>query len=146
MIIEGWYWAVAGMVLIMLELVVPSFFILWFGLGALLVAAVMALFELSITMQIVLWSISSICMVTLWFRYFKRDRHKTLIGTSAGDVIGEAGLLTRAVAPFEMGVVRFQRPILGADQWPCMAQESLQAGDRVVIISVKGNYLNVRKA
>ena len=43
MAIQWWYWALGGILLVLLELVVPSFFILWFGLGALLVAGALLL-------------------------------------------------------------------------------------------------------
>ena len=36
--LEWWHWVVGGIVLILAELAIPSFFIVWFGLGALLVA------------------------------------------------------------------------------------------------------------
>jgi signal peptidase I len=39
---EWWHWAVSGIVLILAELVVPAFVLVWFGLGALLVALVVA--------------------------------------------------------------------------------------------------------
>ena len=32
---EWWYWIVGGIVLVLAELAIPSFFIVWFGLGAL---------------------------------------------------------------------------------------------------------------
>ena len=35
---EWWTWVVGGIALILAELAIPSFFIVWFGLGALLVA------------------------------------------------------------------------------------------------------------
>jgi len=69
--IQWWYWIVAGAVLILMELVVPSFFILWFGVGALLVALAMWLLpDLSLTAQIALWSGASLVMVALWFKLF----------------------------------------------------------------------------
>ena len=43
------------------------------------------------------------------------------------NVIGEIGLLTREVAPFQNGEVRFQKPMVGSDVWPCMADEAIPA-------------------
>ena len=37
---EWWHWAVLGIGLVIAELAVPAFFIVWFGLGALLVSVV----------------------------------------------------------------------------------------------------------
>ena len=76
----------------------------------------------------------------------RRSRFKTLIGTATGEVIGEVGLLVSAVAPFERGKVRFQRPVLGAEEWVCMAESAIAAGERVRVVSVEGSYVKVAKA
>jgi membrane protein implicated in regulation of membrane protease activity len=146
MTIEWWYWVVGGVLLILLELAIPAFFVLWFGLGALLVGLLMLLAgDLSLTTQLLVWGISSVAMVALWFRMFRRDRHKTLIGTADGTVLGEVGLLVGAVEPFQRGKVRFQRPILGADEWVCVAETAIAAGERVRVVSVEGSFLKVAK-
>ena len=145
--IQWWYWIVAGAVLILMELVVPSFFILWFGVGALLVALAMWLLpDLSLTAQIALWSGASLVMVALWFKLFAGARLKTQSGTAQGEVIGEVGLLVSAVAPFQHGKVHFQKPILGSEQWNCMADEAIPAGERVRIVAFEGNSVKVARA
>lgn len=147
MTVEWWYWAIGGIVLILLELAIPAFFVIWFGLGALLVAGVLLVAgELSLTTQLLLWILASLAMVVLWFRVFSPLRHRTLVGTADGEVIGEVGLLVGAVAPFARGKVRFQRPILGAEEWACMADSNIAAGERVRVVSIEGSYLKVAKA
>lgn len=147
MTIEWWYWVVGGVLLILLELAIPAFFVLWFGLGALLVGLLMLLAgALALTTQLLVWGLASLAMVALWFKVFRRDRHKTLIGTADGTVLGEVGLLVGTVEPFQRGKVRFQRPILGADEWACVAESAIAAGERVRVISVEGSFLKVAKA
>ena len=147
LIIEWWHWVLGGLGLVLLELALPSFFVIWFGLSALLVGlSVLVLPTLSLTTQIALWIITSVVLVVLWFSVFKRSQHKTLIGTAAGEVIGEVGLLVSAVAPFQRGKVRFQRPLLGAEEWVCMAESAITAGERVRVVSVEGSFIKVAKA
>ncbi|MCF7200468.1 NfeD family protein [Pseudomonas oligotrophica] len=145
--IQWWYWVIAGAALILMELVVPSFFIFWFGIGALLVALALWLLPgLSLAAQVILWSGASLVMVALWFKVFAGSRLKTQAGTAQGEVIGEVGLLVSAVAPFQPGRVRFQKPILGSDQWSCMADEAIAAGERVRILAFEGNSVKVARA
>ena len=147
LIIEWWHWVLGGLGLVLLELALPSFFVIWFGLSALLVGlSMLVLPTLSLTAQIALWIITSVVLVVLWFSVFKRSQHKTLIGTAAGEVIGEVGLLVSAVAPFQRGKVRFQRPLLGAEEWVCMAESAITAGERVRVVSVEGSFIKVAKA
>ena len=147
MTLEWWHWEIAGLALVLLELAVPAFFVIWFGFGAMLVGLVLLLAPgLALSAQIGVWVLASVAMTVLWFRVFKRSQHKTLVGTAAGEVIGEIGLLVSAVAPFERGKVRFQRPVLGAEEWVCMAESAIAAGQRVRVVSVEGSYVKVAKA
>ena len=144
---EWWTWVVGGIALILAELAIPSFFIVWFGLGAILVGLLMlALPSLSLTAQLAVWTVASLAMVVLWFRVFKRSFYRTRIGTADGGVIGEIGVLVSAVAPFERGKVRFQRPLLGSEEWVCLADAAIAAGERVRVVAVEGSYLKVGKA
>ncbi len=141
-----WHWVVVGIVLMLLELAVPAFFIIWFGIGAILVGLAMIVAPaLSLTAQVVLWTAASVAMTVLWFRVFRTDRHTTRSGQTAS-VVGEMGLLATAVAPFQPGQVRFQKPVLGAEQWECRADEEIAAGERVRVVSVEGNFVQVKKA
>ena len=147
MTLEWWHWEIAGLALVLLELAVPAFFVIWFGFGAMLVGLVLLVApDLALSVQIGLWVLASVAMTVLWFRVFRRSQHKTLIGTAAGEVIGEIGLLVSAVAPFERGKVRFQRPVLGAEEWACVAESAIAAGQRVRVVSVEGSYVKVAKA
>lgn len=144
---EWWHWMIAGIGLVLLELAIPAFFVIWFGLGAIVVAlATLAAGGLSLTVQISLWIVASLAMVVLWFRVFKRNRHKTLVGTADGEVIGEVGLLVGAVEPYRNGKVRFQRPVLGADEWVCRAESAIPAGERVRVVAIEGSFVRVTKA
>lgn len=142
---EWWHWIVGGIVLVLAELVIPSFFIVWFGLGALLTGLLALAFDLSLTAQLATWTLASLAMVGLWFRVFKQSFVKTRSGTADGEVIGEIGLLVSAVAPFERGKVRFQRPVLGAEEWVCRADTAIAAGERVKVVAVEGSFLKVSK-
>lgn len=143
---EWWHWAVAGLALMLAELAVPAFVLVWFGLGALLVGLALAIIPtLGTTAQLSLWLIASLALIVLWFKVFKRDQHKTRIGMADADVIGEIGRLAKAVAPFEKGEVRFQKPIVGSEVWPCIADETIAAGERVKVLSVEGSFLKVAR-
>ncbi len=143
---EWWHWFVGGMLLTLAELAVPAFYIIWFGLGALLVGLLLLLApELSLTTQIVLWIIASSGMLVLWFRIFRPGSERTLSGSASGEVIGETGLLVAPIEPFVKGRVRFQRPLLGADEWSCLADEKIGAGERVKVVAIEGSFLKVAR-
>lgn len=144
---EWWQWAVLGIGLIIAELAIPAFFIVWFGLGALLVSVVLlAAPSLSLTAQLLTWTLASVAMVVIWFRIFKPGMHKTRIGMSDSNIVGEVGMLTRDVAPFQKGQVRFQKPLVGSEVWECISDETIRSGERVRVLGIEGSFLKVGKA
>lgn len=139
-----WHWMVVGLALGLAELAVPSFFLIWFGLGALLVGLVLLVApDISLAAQVLLWTAASVVMTALWFKVF-RQAAKTRSG-QADEVLGEIGVLVRAVQPFEKGEVRFQKPVMGSEVWPCLADEAIAAGERVKVLAVDGQLLKVGK-
>jgi membrane protein implicated in regulation of membrane protease activity len=146
MIVEWWHWGALGVALMVSELVIPTMVLLWFGLGALLVALAHYLFPgLSLVAELLIWIVSSVALVVLWFKVFKPGHHKTLIGRSSAQAIGEVGLLVGDVGPFQKSQVRFQKPLFGSDVWECIADEEIKAGERVKIVSVEGSILKITK-
>jgi len=141
-----WHWMVLGIALVLLELAVPAFFLVWFGVGAIIVGLVaLALPSLTLAWQVIVWIICSLVFIWLWFKVFKPGLHKTRAGTSRGAVVGEIGLVTRDIRPFEKGQIRFQKPVLGDESWEALADEEIRMGERVRVLDVEGNTLKVGK-
>ena len=140
---EWWHWIVLGLCLSIAELLVPVFFIVWFGMGAMGVGLLLFAFPgLSIALQLIIWAVFSSILTVAWFRYFK-IRTVTAVGTSAGNAIGEIGILVSDLCPDSRGQIRFQKPVLGSDLWECYAEQNFKAGDRVRIAAVEGNFIKV---
>ena len=142
-----WHWVVLGIVLMLLELAVPAFFLVWFGLGAIVVGVLLVIFPgMAFAYQVVAWTAFSLLLIWLWFKVFKPQVFKTRAGMARGSLIGEVGLVTRDIRPYEKGQVRFQKPILGEDVWESMADSEIKSGERVRVLDVEGNTLKVIKA
>lgn len=145
--LEWYHWAILGLALIASELVIPAFVLVWFGLGGLIVALLLALApDLGFTTQLLIWLVASLALVLLWFKVFKPHRHKILAGRSSAEAVGEVGLLISDIEPFGKAKVRFQTPLIGADVWECVADEKIPAGSRVKVVSVEGSLLKIAKA
>jgi membrane protein implicated in regulation of membrane protease activity len=139
-----WHWIVLGIALMLAELAVPAFFLVWFGLGAVIVGAIVFFVPATgLAWQVTLWTASSLAFVLLWFRIFKPGMHKTRVGMSKGTLIGEVGLVVRDIRPFDKGQIRFQKPILGAEIWESIADEEIKVGERIKVVDVEGNILKV---
>ena len=79
-----WHWLVLGMLLMLLELAIPSFTIFWFGLGGIVIGLLMLVFsDISFTWQVFLWVIASSGFAVFWFKVLKpRMKDETMAGIS----------------------------------------------------------------
>ena len=142
-----WHWVVLGIFLMLSELVVPAFFLIWFGAAAVVVGIATALFPaFPFAWQVIVWTAVSLALVWFWFKVFKRGSHKTRAGMSKGSFVGEVALVTRDIRPYEKGQIRFQKPILGDEMWESIADEEIRVGERVRVLDVEGNLLKVGRA
>lgn len=138
-------WIALGVALAVLEIFTATFFILWFAVGAVLIGVVaLAVPGFTLGTQIVSWVLLSSLIAMVWLKCFRKRGPETR--WSVDEVLGEVGLLTVAVAPFQKGRVRFQKPILGAEEWACVADEAISAGTRVRLVKVEGGSVRVTVA
>ncbi len=142
-----WHWLVLGMVLIIAEIFVPSFTLIWFGLGAIIVGVLFLIIPgLNFTWQLLIWTIASSIFTFLWFKYIKPMMgHQTKAGIAKEAILGESGQVITAPEEGKRGTVRFSTPLLGADEWLFICEDDVATGDRVFIKDISGNTLIVEK-
>lgn len=141
---QWWHWVVLGIVLMLSELFIPTFFIFWFGISAMVTGLLSLLLPLSLAGQLLSWTILSIILVFAWFRFFKQP-DKTKSGLSREAFIGQRGLIIKDVSEMSAGEIRFQRPIMGSDRWPVISDDTIKTGEKAVITDIIGQTLKVER-
>jgi len=141
-----WHWFVFGVVLMICEIFLPSFVFLWFGAAAVLIGGVLFLVpELSLTYQILSWSLLSMVLAIAWFKYLKPlSVDKTKAGLSKEAIVGEVGQVISTPIADQRGKLRFSIPILGAEEWQFISEDNVAVGDRVRVVDVSGNALIIK--
>ena len=140
--IQWWYWIVLGIALLLAELAIPAFVLLWFGAGAFVVGLLAALTDIGFGAQVMTWAVASSILTAVWFKFFKNpDRTKS--GQSKEAFLGVIGVVTKDVSEMTRGEIEFQRPVLGSVRWPVISDESIRAGDKARIVDVLGQILKV---
>ncbi len=144
-----WHWLSFGLILISAELFIPSFTIIWFGLGACFVGLFLYILpESSFSVQLFTWTLASSVLTFLWFRVLKPKMvDKTTAGMSQEAIVGETGMVVKSNAtPLGRGRVRFTLPVLGAEEWDYTSAEVLQPGEHVRVSGIDGHVLKVKKS
>ena len=140
-----WHWIVSGIVLMLAEIFIGSFFIFWFGAAAVVVVLSLTIApSISAPTLLIFWTLLSLVFAVAWFRFLKPlSKDVTKAGLSREALIGEIGQVLSVPNGDKRGMVRFPAPLLGSDEWLIMSQDSLSIGDRVSVKDVSGNSLIV---
>lgn len=143
--IEPWHWLVLGFSLMIAEIFIPTFASLWFGAAAVIVAALAWLLPIPLLFQVLIWLTLSVLFMFAWVKYIKPlSINRKKAGQSSDLIIGETGMIVVKPQKGISGMVRFNVPIWGADEWPCRtAGVNVETGDRVVVIKVVGDEMVV---
>lgn len=145
---EPWHWVVLGATLMIAEMFVPTFFLLWFGISAMVVAALSLVLPMSFVVATLIWLGLSLVCAFCWVKFIQPHiKTRTKAGLGAGVIVGETGMIIKAPSVAQAGVIRFNTPKAGASEWACRYQgeEGLQVGERAVIVDILGNELLVTK-
>ena len=143
-----WHWVSFGLVLIGLELFIPSFTIIWFGIGGCGAGLYLYFFpQAGFASQLFVWSLLSVILTILWFRILRpRMVDKSKSGMSQEAIVGETGMVIRGNATvMERGRIRFAIPLLGAEEWDFISETPCAPGDRGRVLGIEGHVLKVER-
>lgn len=141
-----WIWAILGLALLGAEILSSTFYLLWFGVAALVVALLLWLIPaMPLTLQLFLFAFLSLGSLAVWRRYYKKTSTDLRIGQSQGDEIGRVGTIIETVGPKQSGRIRFAQGVMGSREWEAIADEDIEAGAEASIVEIAGNSLRVKR-
>jgi membrane protein implicated in regulation of membrane protease activity len=110
-------WLILGVVLIVLEIVIPSFVVIWFGIAALL-TGIVACWVTDLTMQCAVFALLSATSFAVgWFGFLKNSASRSQAGQGKESVQGERGIVS-FVKPGDFPAARSAFP------WRCLVPTS----------------------
>lgn len=136
------WWAGAAIVLFILEIFVPGFFLMCLGIGC-VGASVAAGLGLGVGFQLLAFSVFSlIAFFTIRPVLMKRMWNAPDVKTNVDALIGQRGRVTQ---DFDPGL-RLGRVSAAGDDWraECLTDRVLRVGDLVEVVRVDSNTLIVK--
>jgi membrane-bound ClpP family serine protease len=140
---RAWHvWFIAGLLLGVAEILIPGFFILWFGVGAFL-AALLAWLSLPWAVQFGAFLASSFLLLLSSRTIFRSFLFKSQedISTNVDALTGRIGVVLKAIeGDLKPGLVQ-----LGGEKWSavCEGEKKIMKGARVKVLGVTGNKVRV---
>ncbi|MCB5185451.1 NfeD family protein [Methylobacillus gramineus] len=139
-----WAWGILGLILIALEMLSGTLYILWFGIAALCLSLLAYIFPaIDIAWQLLIFTVLALGSLILWRQFYKKETTDSNIGQSRGDEIGRIGTITQAVSSKQNGRIEFAQGVLGSRDWVAIANEEIEAGADAIVVAVEGNRLRV---
>jgi len=135
-------WFIIGLVLFLLELVLPGFVIFFFGVGAWITALLCLIANLGINLQAIVFAVTSVLSLVLLrkmiqkrFFYSKDELSKEV----EDEFTGKEAVAITDFAPGHTGKVEFK-----GTSWKAESTESIVNGQRVIIKSKEDFKLFVK--
>ncbi len=145
---EPWlWWFILGVALFFLELAMPGFIVLFFGIGCLVTSAVLLAVDLSLTWQVVLFIVASLASILLLRKYFIRvfAGQTDEASNDLDDFPANAqAVVVKAIQPPRRGRIQHRGSL-----WAAEADEPVAAGETVTLVEYADSAkltFRVRKA
>lgn len=136
-----WHWIAFGIFLVTSEIFIGTFMMLGLGVAAMLVGAIDKLFNTSIEFELFLWIMLSLLSLFLWFKYLKNPNVES--SGQSNYSLDTLGVVTKSISTNGRGEVKFDTPVLGNTTWFATAKESITENERIKIVQVKGQLIEV---
>lgn len=125
-------WFIIGLVLLLLELVMPGFVIFFFGVGAWITALVCLFADININIQVVIFALTSVAALLVFrkmiqnkFIYSKNDKSEAV----EDEFTGKEAVAVEDFGPDNKGKVEFK-----GTSWKAESSSGIKAGQTVVIV------------
>jgi hypothetical protein len=135
----GWLWLIGGVLLLILEVIAPGFFLVFLGAAGIATGLFTVLFNLGTASQLALFALYAVIAVMVGRRFYANrtaDSTDPLLNDRAGRLVGKVVTVVAAVDD-QNGRVR-----VGDSEWSARGGPAA-VGERVRITGVEGNCLKV---
>lgn len=140
MTLTPWHWVALGFFVLILEVLGAGGFLLGIGFGAILVAILVSVVDLSWQTELVLFSILSIVSTIVYWKYFRANNTVTedpLLNNKAARLVGKRAVV---IEPIEGGTGKVQ---IHDALWSASADSNINEGVTVKITDYNKMTLQV---
>ena len=138
--LEWQFWIILGIIFVILEIITPTFFFLWFGISG-FITAILGIFItnkiITTTFFIILSFILVIFSRKIVKPWLKSSENRKF---SLDELENATGIAISDIGKNKSGIVK----IFG-EEWKAMSDEEIKSGDKIVVLKREGNTLVVKK-
>lgn len=141
--VSPWYWLIGGLIIAGLELLAAGVFLLWIGLGAMIVGLVLMLMPgLPFAAQLLVFALSMLGSIGLGFYIQRRSGPVSAEQEVNQELAGMVGRRCEAATDFAAGRGRIR---VGDTTYGALGDDAIRAGDIVEIVSADAHAIAVER-
>lgn len=142
-----WAWCAFGLILLCIEMMTGTLYLLWLGIAALCLAGLVgANVVTSVAAQAISYAVLAVIAVAACRVYEKKAKPAQRVGQAQGEEIGKIGTIISPVSPTQQGKIRFSQGVMGSKEWTAVSDSVLDIDQRATVVAVEGNSLRVVSA
>ncbi len=135
-------WFLIGLILLLLEIAVPGFVIIFFGAGAWITALCYLFFTTGINLQVIIFTLSSVILLLIFRRYLQKQffgGNKERVDTLGDEFIGKTAVADADIRKGFPGKISFK-----GTTWTAISEETIPKGYLVEIVGRESINLIVK--
>ncbi|DAB39507.1 MAG: hypothetical protein A2023_03010 [Sulfuricurvum sp. GWF2_44_89] len=138
-------WLILGVIAFVVEMMMPTFFALFAGVGFLAAAAVSFFLPESLFWQLIIASAFMMIGAIVFKKRGLGDEPQDAVGTH-NEFVGIKGVALTEISPHQEGEVSLYEPVIGGRHWPAVSADGIiEVNSEIRIVKVNGNSLIVEK-
>lgn len=138
-------WLILGVIALVIEMILPTFFALFAGVGFLIAGVVAFFAPEALFWQLIIAAIFMIIGAIIFKNKHIADSSTAGVGTH-NEFVGILGKATTPLSQHEEGDVELYEPVVSNRHWKALTEASdIETGVEIEIVELRGNTLIVKK-
>ncbi|WP_138754680.1 NfeD family protein [Paenibacillus sinopodophylli] len=133
-------WLVLAGILLVVEMLTLTFYLLWLGVGAIVAAILDWIWPGSLVLQLLVASIIVLVLMVFTKPITRRFQLAAGFTDAVDELVGKHGIVLEEIGADSPGIVK-----VGNETWSALSTEKLTKGEAVVVISRGSAMLRVQK-
>lgn len=134
-----WVWLGVIVLSLVIEFITDELVSIWFVVGG-IVSWILSLCKIDIGIQLIVFVIASFAFMLVARPFLKKYLNRNEIKTNVDALIGRIAVVLKKIEVGERGLVK-----IDGVEWSAVANDDIDEGARVEILSIEGNKLIVKE-
>ncbi|WP_141505238.1 NfeD family protein [Paenibacillus luteus] len=133
-------WLIAAGVLVIVEMLTLTFYLLWLAIGAVFAAIIDFIFPGGLVLEVIVGCAVALILTIFTKPLTRRVRASRGFKDAVDELVGKQGIVLENVSSDAPGIVK-----VGNETWSALSNEHLAKGETVIVVSRGSAVLQVEK-